>query len=69
MAVFLSILVKNGPAFVRKFMESHLACNSFESVLLTLKEFLSLHQAVQNAEGGAQEEIVVLLIDLVRLLS
>lgn len=68
MAVFLSILVKNGPASVRSALESHLACSSFESVLLTLKEFLSLHQAVQDEEG-TQEEIVVLLLNLVGLLS
>ena len=49
-------------------MIQYLDSSSFESVLLTLQEFLKLHQAVQDSEGKC-DEIVFLLEELVRSLA
>ena len=67
MAVLLAIVVKNN-LNARKEMIQYLDSSSFESVLLTLQEFLKLHQAVQDSEGKC-DEIVFLLEELVRSLA
>ena len=67
MAVLLAILAKNNIK-ARKEIVKYLASSSFESILMTLTEFLALHQAVQESECK-RDEIVLLLEDLVQSIT